>query len=63
MRQHSLCLMDRLFRENLDRFILVFIDDILIYSMDEREHEVHLIIVLEMLRQHQLKAKFSKCYF
>src|SRR5574338_1266098 len=56
-------LMNRIFREHLDRFVLVFIDYILIYSKDEREHEVHLRVVLETLRQHQLKAKFSKCHF
>lgn len=53
-------LMNRLFREYLDRFVLVFIDDILIYSKNEKEHEVHLKVVPEMPRQHQLKAKFSK---
>ena len=43
--------------------MLVFIDDILIYSKDERGHEVHLRVVLETLRQHQLKAKFWNCRF
>ena len=56
-------LMKQIFREHLDRFMLVFIDDILVYSEDEREHEVHLRVVLEKLRKHQLKAKFSKCHF
>lgn len=46
-------LLNRVFREHLDRFMLVFIDDILIYSKDEREHEVHLRVVLETLRQHR----------
>jgi hypothetical protein len=45
----------------LDKFIMVFIDDILIYSKDEAEHEQHLHIVLQCLRDHQLYAKFSKC--
>jgi hypothetical protein len=42
---------------------LVFIDDILIYSKSEEEHEEHLILVLQTLREHQLYAKFSKCDF
>ena len=48
---------------HLDRFVLVFIDDILVYSKNEKDHMNHLRIVLEMLRQHQLKAKFSKSHF
>ncbi|KAK1617111.1 hypothetical protein QYE76_022628 [Lolium multiflorum] len=46
-----------------DKFVVVFIDDILIYSKSEEEHEQHLEVVLETLRQHKLYAKFSKCEF
>ena len=49
--------------EFLDKFVVVFIDDILIYSKNEQEHETHLRLVLEKLREHQLYAKFSKCEF
>jgi hypothetical protein len=47
----------------LDRFVVVFIDDILIYSKNEEEHAKHLRIVLTRLREHQMYAKFSKCAF
>ena len=47
----------------LDKFVVVFIDDILIYSKMEEEHKEHLKIVLQELREHQLFAKFSKCDF
>jgi hypothetical protein len=47
----------------LDKFVVVFIDDILIYSKNEGEHARHLRIVLTRLREHQLYAKFSKCAF
>ena len=56
-------LMNRVFQPNLDQFVVVFIDDILIYSKSEEEHEDHLRIVLQALREHQLYAKFSKCEF
>ena len=56
-------LMHRVFREYLDKFVIVFIDDILVYSKDEEEHREHLGIVLQTLRDHQLFAKFSKCDF
>ena len=56
-------LMNRVFRPYLDRFVIVFIDDILVYSRSELEHERHLGWVLQTLRQHQLYAKFSKCEF
>ncbi|KAA3457187.1 DNA/RNA polymerases superfamily protein [Gossypium australe] len=56
-------LMNRVFRPYLDRFVVVFIDDILIYSRDEAEHAKHLRIVLQILREKQLYAKFSKCEF
>ena len=55
-------LMNQVFQEYLDRFVLVFIDDILVYSKDKGEHEVYLRVVLETLRQNQLKAKFTKCH-
>ena len=47
----------------LDKFVVVFIDDILIYSKNEQEHKEHLKIVLQVLREQQLYAKFSKCDF
>ena len=47
----------------LDLFVIVFIDDILVYSKSKREHEEHLRMVLEMLREKKLYAKFSKCEF
>lgn len=56
-------LMNRIFHEFLDKFVLLFIDDILIYSKSEEEHDEHLSIILETLRQNQLYAKFSKCEF
>ncbi|KAL4034958.1 hypothetical protein IC575_003632 [Cucumis melo] len=56
-------LMNRVFREFLDTFVIVFIDDILIYSKTEAEHEEHLRIVLQTLRNNKLYAKFSKCEF
>jgi hypothetical protein len=49
--------------EYLDRFVVVFIDDILIYSKSDSEHEEHLRLVLQKLRDHQLYAKYSKCEF
>ncbi|KAG8477207.1 hypothetical protein CXB51_030530 [Gossypium anomalum] len=56
-------LMNRIFRLYLDRFVVVFIDDILVYSRDEEEHAEHLRTVLQILREKQLYAKFSKCEF
>jgi hypothetical protein len=56
-------LMNRVFMEYLDKFVVVFIDDILIFSKTEEEHEAHLRLVLEKLRAHQLYAKFSKWKF
>ncbi|KAL0559002.1 hypothetical protein IC582_003591 [Cucumis melo] len=56
-------LMNRVFREFLDTFVIVFIDDILIYSKTEAEHEKHLCMVLQTLRDNKLYAKFSKCEF
>src|SRR5262249_44456711 len=56
-------LMNRVFRPYLDQFVIVFIDDVLVYSPDETSHREHLRFVLETLRTHQLYAKFSKCEF
>ena len=56
-------LMNRVFQLFLDQFVVVFVDDILIYSQSEVEHEDHLRIVLQLLRDHQLYVKFSKCEF
>ncbi|KAG8492331.1 hypothetical protein CXB51_009857 [Gossypium anomalum] len=56
-------LMNRIFRPYLDRFVVVFIDDILVYSRDETEHAEHLRLGLQILRDKQLYAKFSKCEF
>jgi hypothetical protein len=56
-------LMNKVFMEYLDRFFVVFIDDILIFSKTMEEHEEHLRLVLEKLRSNQLYAKFSKCEF
>jgi hypothetical protein len=58
-----MCLMNIVLKKFLDQFVLVFIDDILIYSMNREEHEEHLRIVLQVLREHQPYAKFSKCDF
>lgn len=54
-------LMNRVFHSYLDRFVIVFIDDILVYSRCREEHAEHLKIVLQILRNKQLYAKFSKC--
>ena len=56
-------LMHRVFQPYLDQFIVVFVDNILIYSQSEEEHEDHLRIVIQALREHQLYAKCSKCEF
>nr|GEX96257.1 putative reverse transcriptase domain-containing protein [Tanacetum cinerariifolium] len=56
-------LMNRIFYEYLDKFVILFIDDILVYSKTKEEHEEHLRIVLGTLRQKKLYAKFSKCEF
>ena len=60
---YSMNLMNKVFMEFLDKFVVVFIDDILVFSKNEEEHEEHLRLVLEKLREHQLYAKFSKCEF
>jgi hypothetical protein len=56
-------LMNKVFMEYLDKFVMVFIDDILIYSRSEEEHEEHLHPVLLKLREHRLYAKLSMCEF
>jgi hypothetical protein len=60
---HFTYMMNSVFMPELDKFVVVFIDDILIYSKNEEEHARHLRIVLTRLREHQLYAKFSKCAF
>ena len=56
-------LMNSVFMPELDKFVVVFIDDILIYSKNKEEHAQHLRIVLTRLREHKMYAKFSKCEF
>jgi hypothetical protein len=56
-------LMNKVFMEYLDQFVVVFIDDILVYSQNEEAHEDHMRLVLQKLRDNQLYAKFSKCDF
>nr|GFB78458.1 retrotransposon protein, putative, Ty3-gypsy subclass [Tanacetum cinerariifolium] len=56
-------LMNRIFHEFLDKFVIMFIDDILVFSKSKEEHEDHLRTVLQTLRQEKLYAKFSKCEF
>jgi hypothetical protein len=60
---HFTDLMNSIFMPELDKFVVVLIDDILIYSKNEEEHAQHLRIVLARLREHQLYAMFSKCAF
>jgi hypothetical protein len=60
---HFMYLMNSVFMSELDKFVVVFIDDILIYSKSEEEHAQHLQVILQRLRDHQLYAKFSKCSF
>ena len=54
-------LMNRVFRPYVDQFVVVFIDDILVYSKSMEKHVYHLRVVLQTLREYQLYAKFSKC--
>ena len=56
-------LMNRVYRSMLDRSVIVFIDDILVYSKTREQHEEHLRELLEVLRRERLYAKFSKCEF
>jgi hypothetical protein len=60
---HFMYLMNSVFMLELDKFVMVFIDDILIYSKSEEEHAQYLWIILQQLRDHQLYAKLSKCAF
>jgi hypothetical protein len=60
---YFMSLMNKVFMEYLDKFVVVFIDDILVFSKKEEEHEEHLRLVLEKLREHKLYGKFSKCEF
>ena len=55
--------MNSVFHEYLDKFVVVYIDDILVYSKTEDEHAEHLRLILTKLREHRLYAKFSKCEF
>jgi hypothetical protein len=56
-------LMNSVFMQELDKFVVVFIDDILIYSKNPKDHAKHLHVILQRLRDHHLYAKFSKCEF
>ena len=60
---YFMSMMNKVLMEFLDKFVVVFIDDILVYSKNEEEHKEHLRLVLKKLREHQLYAKFSKCEF
>jgi hypothetical protein len=60
---HFMYLMNSVFMPKLDKFVVVFIDDILVYSKNEEDHAKHLKVVLTKLREHKLYAKFSKCEF
>ncbi|GKF32038.1 putative reverse transcriptase domain-containing protein [Tanacetum coccineum] len=56
-------LMNRVCKAYLDRFVIVFIDDILVYSKSRKEHDRHLKLILRLLKKEELYAKFSKCKF
>jgi hypothetical protein len=58
-----MCLMNGVFMDYLDKFFIVFMDDILVYSKSQEEHEQHLRMVMQVLREHQLYAKLRKCSF
>ena len=58
-----MCMMNNIFSKYMDKFVLVFIDDNLVYSKNKEEHEEHIRIVLRVLQEHQLYANFSKCDF
>jgi hypothetical protein len=58
-----MCLMNGVFRDYLEKFVIVFLDDILVYSKSQKEYEQHLRMVLQVLREHQLYAKLRKCLF
>src|SRR4051812_15317682 len=58
---YFMTMMNKVFMEYLYKFVVVFIDDILIYSKDDAEHEKHLRLIMEKLREHKLYTKLSKC--
>ena len=58
-----MCLINNVLSKYLDQFVVVFVDEILIYSKSEQEHKEHLKIILQVLREHQLYAQLSKCDF
>jgi hypothetical protein len=58
-----MCLMNGVFMEYIDKFVIVFLDDIPVYSKSKEENEQNLRMVLQVLREHQLYAKLSKCSF
>ena len=58
-----MCMMNNIFNKYMDKFVLVFIDDILVYSESKEEQEEHICIVLQVLQEHQRYANFSKCDF
>ena len=58
-----MCFMNKILSKYLDKSVVFFIDDILIYSKTKEEHDEHLQIILQVLREHKLYAKFSKCEF
>jgi hypothetical protein len=60
---HFMYLMNSVFMSELDKFVVVFHDDILVYLNSMEEHEEHLRVMLQRLREHQLYTKFSKCEF
>ncbi len=60
---YFLYLMNKVFMEYLDKIMMAFIDDILVYSRSEEEHEEHLCLVLQKLREHRLYDKLRKCEF
>nr|GEV84080.1 putative reverse transcriptase domain-containing protein [Tanacetum cinerariifolium] len=63
LRSVFMDLMNRVCKPYLDKFVIIFIDDILIYSKNEKEHKEHLKAILELLKKEKLYAKFSKCEF
>jgi hypothetical protein len=60
---HFMYLINSVFMPELDKFVVVLIDDILVYSKNKEEHEQHLQVIMQRLRDHQLYIKFSKCAF
>ena len=58
-----MCLMNSVFSRYSDKFVVVLLDDILVYSKNEEEHEENLRLTLQFLREHQLYEKLSNCYF